>query len=461
MKNCNYCEHLNLTEEQQHKVGTVKPHICLKYGKRVFHRSTERGYHEMIYPCRECENESLSDSDGKGLSMGRFNLNQILSDTSKAAAGGGSAKPRPSESRYEKLSVFDLVPSEDNFYSMREIGELKAAIEIAGKVLQNLVVVPLGDGKYKVIAGHRRRLASIELVNGGKPEYEFVPCVIEPTEEAADEQEIRDGLDLIVTNSQREKTAWDKIEEVRYLREVLEKAKTKPRFVELLRRIVEKTFEDGELQTDGTRDFIAKVLHTSTTQIGRYDTIIRHLSPEFTEELKADHINLSTAYELAGLPAENQNAAFKEYHLTGAISIKAAREWKRPAPPAPPAEDTATPTQAERPQKEREPVVERDKVPDTQTTPPYSAAVERDTADGTQDTKPTESTQQSAPRRPQATRSSECGICPYCGAKFDAAKVIEYSIRGAAEGKPHTCQHCGQRVKIFCSVSYFCSPAEE
>lgn len=185
------------------------------------------------------------------------------------------------------------------------------------------------------------------------------------------------------------------------------------------------------------------------------------MSPEFKEELKADHINLSTAYELAGLPAENQNAAFKEYHLTGAISIKAAREWKRPAPPAPPAEDTATPTQAERPQKEREPVVERDKVPDTQTTPPYSAAVERDTADGTQDTKPTESTQQSAPRRPQATRSSECGICPYCGAKFDAAKVIEYSIRGAAEGKPHTCQHCGQRVKIFCSVSYFCSPAEE
>ena len=101
--------------------------------------------------------------------MGRFNLNQILSDTSKAAAGGGSAKPRPSESRYEKLSVFDLVPSEDNFYSMREIGELKAAIEIAGKVLQNLVVVPLGDGKYKVIAGHRRRLASIleRQVNGG------------------------------------------------------------------------------------------------------------------------------------------------------------------------------------------------------------------------------------------------------------------------------------------------------
>ena len=61
MKNCNYCEHLNLTEEQQHKAGTVKPHICLKYGKRVFHRSTERGYHE-----------SLSESDGKGAIYGKI-----------------------------------------------------------------------------------------------------------------------------------------------------------------------------------------------------------------------------------------------------------------------------------------------------------------------------------------------------------------------------------------------------
>ena len=85
--------------------------------------------------------------------MARFNLNQILSDASKAAASGGEPIPRPAESRIERISVFDLVPSEENFYSMREIDELKAAIEIAGKVLQNLVVVPMDGGKYKVIAG--------------------------------------------------------------------------------------------------------------------------------------------------------------------------------------------------------------------------------------------------------------------------------------------------------------------
>lgn len=268
--------------------------------------------------------------------MGKFNLNQILNNASRQAAEGGDNPPRPTESEIKKISVFDLVPSEDNFYSMREIEELKAAIEIAGKVLQNLTVVPLDGGKYKVIAGHRRRLASLALVEDGKPQYEFVTCSVEPNEEAAEDQEIRDGLNLIATNSQREKTAWDKIEEVRYLRDVLEKAKTRPRFVAVLQRIVKTVFGDSEVQADGTRDFIAKVLHTSPAQIGRYDTIIRHLSPEFKEELKADRINLSTAYELAGLPEEDQRAAFEEYQRAGEISIKAARERKpQTAPPLP------------------------------------------------------------------------------------------------------------------------------
>lgn len=268
---------------------------------------------------------------------GKFNLNQILSPASMEAAGGGDVKPRQNESRFEKLSVFDLVPSEDNFYSMREIEELKAAIEIAGKVLQNLVVVPLENGKYKVIAGHRRRLASIGLVEDGKPQYEFVPCDIEPTEEAAEDQEIRDGLTLIVTNSQREKTAWDKIEEVRYLREVLEKARTNPRFVDVLRQIVATVFGGAGIQADGTRDFLAKVLHTTPAQIGRYDAIIRHLCPEFKAELKEDRINISTAYELSGLALEDQQAAFAEYRQSGTISIKDARAKKPDAqPPAAP-----------------------------------------------------------------------------------------------------------------------------
>lgn len=405
--------------------------------------------------------------------MAKFNLNQILNDASRAAAKCGEPTPRPAESRMEKISVYDLVPSEDNFYSIREIEELKAAIEIAGKVLQNLVVVPLDGGKYKVIAGHRRRLASISLVEEGKPQYEFVPCDVEPNEEAAEDQEVRDGLMLIVTNSQREKTAWDKIEEVRYLREVLEKARTKPRFVALLQQIVAQTFGSAEVQADGTRDFIAKVLHTSTTQIGRYDAIIRNLCPDFKAELKEDRINVSTAYELSGLAAEEQQAAFAEYQRTGEISIKAARERKTP-PPAerteqetpPPAPRTATqPPEAagreetyqptERPAEGR---TEPPKQADPPAKKPISAAGQTDEA-GNQP--PAEREQQEPPKQPEETRCVDGGICPYCGGRFDAAEAVNYSTLGTQTTGPINCPHCGKPVKIFCSVEYFCSPAEE
>ena len=313
--------------------------------------------------------------------MARFNLNQILSDASKAAASGGEPIPRPAESRIERISVFDLVPSEENFYSMREIDELKAAIEIAGKVLQNLVVVPQDSGKYKVIAGHRRRLASIALVEEGKPQFEFVPCDIEPNEEAAEDQEVRDGLMLIVTNSQREKTAWDKVEEVRFLREVLEKARTKPRFVAVLQNIVATAFGGAEVQADGTRDFIAKVLHTSTTQIGRYDAIIRNLCPAFKAELQEDRINISTAYELSGLNPADQQAAFEDYRESGEISIRTARERKQDTPPAaevkqPPAppieyqeEPPASPVSAPQPAAQTTETKRREEMPPTAETP--------------------------------------------------------------------------------------------
>ena len=214
------------------------------------------------------------------------------------------------------MSVFDLVPSEDNFYSMNDIEELKSKIELAGKVLQNFIVVPLGGGKYKVISGHRRRAACIALVEEGKPEFEFVPCTIEADEQDAEVQAIREEIMLIAANSQREKTAWDKIEEARRTRALLERIK-----------------QEEKLPGD-MRKLVAQTLNTSPAQIGRFDAITRNLCPAFMEELKADRINISTAYELSGLSAEDQAAAFEEYRETGKVSIRDARERKQDPPPA-------------------------------------------------------------------------------------------------------------------------------
>ena len=268
-------------------------------------------------------------------------MNQILNDASKRAApgGGGQTAPASRPAEIERLSVFDLVPSEDNFYSMNDIEELKSKIELAGKVLQNFIVVPMGGGKYKVISGHRRRAACISLVKEGKPEYEFVPCTVEADEQDAEVQAIREEIMLIAANSQREKTAWDKIEEARRTRALLERIK-----------------QEEKLPGD-MRKLVAQTLNTSPAQIGRFDAITRNLCPAFMEELKADRINISTAYELSGLSAEDQAAAFEEYRETGKVSIRDARERKQDQPPAAEVNAENQPPAAE---EKRAPEAERD-----------------------------------------------------------------------------------------------------
>lgn len=65
-KNCNNCEYINLTEEQQHRLAPGSPHICMKYGKRVFHRSSRPGYHGILFPCKECEEAEKRKTMEKG-----------------------------------------------------------------------------------------------------------------------------------------------------------------------------------------------------------------------------------------------------------------------------------------------------------------------------------------------------------------------------------------------------------
>lgn len=257
----------------------------------------------------------------------KFNINDILSEASRGVAVDGENKILfPSRNAtITKLSVRDLIPSEENFYSMNDIEELKSKIELVGSVLQNLIVVNLNDGKYKVISGHRRRLASMLLVEEGKTEYEFIPCAIEESESDAETQMLKEEIILIAANSQREKTTWDKIEEAKRMRSLIERAKSEEQF------------------PGSVRDYVARVLKTSPAQIGRYDAIIKNLSPAFKEELKADKINVSTAYEISGLPEDEQNAAFNEYTDNGgSISIKEAKA-KKTEQPAPPLHDIEAP----------------------------------------------------------------------------------------------------------------------
>lgn len=361
------------------------------------------------------------------------------------------------------IDVGDLVPSENNFYSMPAIEELASLIELAGGVKQPGLVVPMGGGKYKLLAGHRRRLASIFLVEQGKKEYRQMPCMVEEVkqeeagtpEERAEADELRqidEEILLIATNGQREKTDWDKVQEATRLRELLER---KRRF----RRVPGKT-----------RELIAKELGTTPAQVGRYESISKRLLPDFKEEMEAGKMGISVAYELSTLPEQAQKAALAEYVEKGTLSIEDVKRRKQEEEAKQPTPGQITMEEVEREQKAAQPPQK----------PPQAAPVEQ----GGENKEPPEtpqegreqpqeeeapvlnSTQQEAEQpqaaeKPEETRCVDGGICPYCGGRFDAAAVVNYSTLGTQTTGPVNCPKCGKPLKIFCSVEYFCSAAEE
>ena len=225
---------------------------------------------------------------------------------------------------------------------MSAIEELAALIELSGGVKQPALVSPLGGGKYRVIAGHRRRLASIQLVKQGKDAYRKMPCMVEdparePGEDADELRAIDEAILLITTNGQREKTDWDKVQEATRLRALLEQ---KRRFEKI----------PGE-----TRKIIAEQLGTTPAQVGRYDSIAKHLIAAFKTWLEEGKINISVAYELSTMTEREQLTALDRARaMKRGLSIddvKRLREELRtpeepPAPVAPVQEPD--PSEAER-----------------------------------------------------------------------------------------------------------------
>ena len=261
------------------------------------------------------------------------------------------------------IDVEDLVPSEDNFYSMSAIDELAGLIELSGGVKQPGLVVPLGGGKYKVISGHRRRLASLRLVKQGKEAYRKMPCMVEDGDqeqgpEADELRAIDEAILLITTNGQREKTDWDKVQEATRLRALLEK---KRRFEKI----------PGE-----TRKLIAEQLGTTPAQVGRYDSIEKHLIPAFKDWLAEGKIGISVAYELSTLSAEVQEKAAAEcWGKRGPVTLEDVRKWK-PAEREQPKAERDKPKPAEDGQKHKPDVYVRTEPTKMTTVPPDGKIVD-------------------------------------------------------------------------------------
>ena len=256
-----------------------------------------------------------SDTERKEKEMakaGKFNLTDLLNSRSKELEEAGMGKQEESAAGQQdnatqqdnavvNIDVNDLVPSQDNFYHVDD--ELKRSIELVG-ILQPLLVSRPENGKYRVIAGHRRRLAALSLLEEGKEEMRFVPCVFK-------KEDVRDRLALIMANRFRDKTDWEKMMEAIQAEELAKELKK-------------------EYSLNGrTREVLAEITGTTEAQLGRYKSIYNNLSARLMKNFRESVINVSVAVELCGMSAAGQEKAADRIEEEGTLSLQEAREMKQ------------------------------------------------------------------------------------------------------------------------------------
>lgn len=241
--------------------------------------------------------------------MEKFNLSALLNERSKdvAAAESSEAAAKEKPGKF-MLNVFDITPSETNFYNTDTgIDRLKMSIEVVG-LLQPLVVRKTGEG-YTLISGHRRRLALMALANEGKERFKYAECTLKESEQSK-HGEILDRLAEIMANDYRDKTDYERMTET---------IKTE----ELVIQLKEDMKIGGR-----TRDLLADILKSTAAQVGRYKAIYNNLSPELMELFKDDKIGVSAISEACGLSEKGQLIALETYNEKGDLSINDVKRIK-------------------------------------------------------------------------------------------------------------------------------------
>lgn len=199
--------------------------------------------------------------------------------------------PKKTTHEVRGINIKDIVPNPKNFYHIGDLTELKASILNDG-VQQNLVVTPMGDGKYMIVSGHRRRQAVKELLAEGEDVDPMLPCKIETDSDAAERL-------LPDTNSTaRVLTLWERICQTHMKGEIIARQR-----------------KEGKIK-EPKREAMVKALHKSSGTIGREEAIYKNISPSGRACIQSGRItDISAAYELSKMPEGHQEAMINNAKL--------------------------------------------------------------------------------------------------------------------------------------------------
>lgn len=242
--------------------------------------------------------------------MGTFSIADMLSNKTKTEA----LQIPSGHFRTEDISIKRMYRNKENRYNLYNIEELASNIQAVG-LRQNLEVIyePCEEGDYRILSGERRWLALNKLVEEGYKEYEIVTCKVCCPASANMEK-----LELMATNSYREKNNADLMMEVKEATETFRRLKE------------EGTKIPGyDLQSGRIRDIVASFLGLSRTKVAQIESINNNLIEILKTPLRSGKIPFSVAYEVAGLDTKLQVKAVRRYYENDKLSLKDVKEIKQ------------------------------------------------------------------------------------------------------------------------------------
>lgn len=189
------------------------------------------------------------------------------------------------------IDIYEIAPSESNFYELSDIGLLADDIEREG-LRHNLVVYQDADtGLYKVVSGHRRLSAIKQLINEKRRTSTKIPCYVEREKSRAETQ-----FDLIMLNAtQRKYTDADIMREYEEIEQTLKALEA-----------------EGKPLKGRMRERIAEILRVSPAQVGKIENIKHNAIEDVHEAVKNGEMSISTANEVAKLTPEKQREIVAE-----------------------------------------------------------------------------------------------------------------------------------------------------
>jgi ParB family chromosome partitioning protein len=221
----------------------------------------------------------------------KFNLNSL-----GIGEGMLNSKSLELKENFEivNIPISKIKENEYNNYSINDIDELVDSIRAVG-LKQNLDVMAMPDGTYKLLTGHRR-FKALQILSAEDDKYSFVPCSVTELSQVKlpVSDESKEKYLIHITNStQRSMTESDRFNQYNDLVKIYQEAK-----------------ENGFALSDKMRNLIANDMNVSAAQVGKLDYIRNNASEELKERINQNQVSISEASEIAHYD-KNEQATLK------------------------------------------------------------------------------------------------------------------------------------------------------